>query len=125
MGSCFLFSLNKVMKNLQATSVYDPSLNQMFSVENPFGDLFWFHKRHFPFLTAQFSVWNKLTAIQGLISSSMAEISSSVALLFRLTAAVTVTDAPQGFQTRITSAALSHNFFLSGGLSVFIRLIND
>lgn len=55
----------------------------------------------------------------------MAEISSSVALLFRLTAAVTVTDTPQRFQTRITSAALSHNFILSGGVSVFIRLIND
>lgn len=90
-----------------------------------FGDLSWFHKRHFPFLTANFSVWNKLTAVQGLISSSMAEISSSVALLFRLTATLTVTDTPQGFQIRVTSAALSHNFIRSGGASVFIRLIND
>lgn len=113
------------MKSLQKNSVYDTSLNYMFSVENPFGDLFWFHKRHFPFLTTKFSVWNKLTAIQGLISSSMAEISSSVALHFRLTAAVTVTDTPQRFQTRITSAALSHSFTLSGRVSVFIRLIND
>jgi len=90
-----------------------------------FGDLSWFHKRHFPFLTAKFSAWNKLTTIQGLISSSVAEASSSVAQLFRLSATPTVTDSPQRFQIRITSAALSHNSILSAGGSVFIRLIND
>lgn len=55
----------------------------------------------------------------------MAEIPSSMVLLFKLTATLTVTGTPRGLEIRTTSVALSHNFIPSSRVSVFITLINN
>lgn len=123
----FILYLNVVMKSALATIMLLSKVDVFYRVKIIYllGDLFWFHKRHFPFITAKFFVWNKLTAIQGPILFLHGRNSFLHGAAPQADCHIAVTGTPWGLQITITSVALSHNFILSRGVLVFIGLIND